>query len=68
VLQGWLIGSLFATVPQKGVNNQMEVNDRPKQSGGDDENMTKASEVDDNAFTMVIYWKMVHFLKNELKL
>jgi len=26
----------------KGVNNQMEVNDRPMQSGGDDENMTKA--------------------------
>jgi len=40
----------------------MEVNDRPKQSGGDDENTTKASEVDDNAFMMVIYRKLVHFL------
>jgi len=38
----------------KGVKNQMEVNDQPKQSGGDDENTTKASEADDNAFTMVI--------------
>jgi len=42
VLQGWLIGSPFAAVPQKGVNNQMEVNDRLKQSGGDDKNMTMA--------------------------
>ena len=40
----------------------MEVNDRLKQSGGDDENTTKVSKADDNAFTMVIYWKMVHFL------
>ena len=40
----------------------MEVSDRPKQSGGDDENMTKASMVDDNTFTMVIYRKLVHFL------
>jgi len=39
----------------------MEVNDRPKQSGGDDENMTKASDTDEDAFTMVIYWKLVHF-------
>ena len=46
----------------------MEVNDRPKQSGGDDENMTKVSEADDNAFTMVIYRKLVHFLTNELGL
>ena len=46
----------------------MEVNDRPIQSGGDDENTTKASKLDDNAFTMVIYQKLVHFLMNELKL
>jgi hypothetical protein len=46
----------------KGVNNQMEVNDRLKKSGGDDENTTKASKADDNAFTMVIYRKLVHFL------
>ena len=46
----------------------MEVNDRPIQSGGDDENMTKASKADDNAFMMVIYRKLVHFLINELKL
>ena len=46
----------------KGVNNQVEVNDRLIQSGGDDENTTKASKADDNAFTMVIYRKLVHFL------
>lgn len=46
----------------KWVNNQMEVNDRPKHNGGDDENTIKASEADDNAFTMVIYRKLVHFL------
>ena len=46
----------------------MEVNDRPIQSGGDDENTTKASKADDNTFTMVIYQKLVHFLMNELKL
>ena len=46
----------------------MEVNDRLIQSGGDDENTTKASKADDNAFTMVIYRKLVHFLMNELKL
>ena len=46
----------------KGVNNQMEVNDRPIQSGGDDENTTKASKAEDNTFTMVIYRKLVHFL------
>ena len=46
----------------KRVNNQMEVNDHPIWSGGDDENMTKASKVDDKAFTMVIYWRLVHFL------
>ena len=40
----------------------MEVNDWPIQSGGDDENTTKASKADDNAFTMVIYWKLVNFL------
>ena len=62
MLKGWLAGSLFADVPQKGVNNQMEVNDRPIQSGGDDENTTKASKADDNTFTMVIYQKLVHFL------
>ena len=45
----------------------MEVNDRPIHSGGDDENMIKASKDDDNAFTMVIYRKLVHFLMNELK-
>jgi len=39
----------------------MEVNDQPKQSGGDDENMAKVSEVDDNGFTMVMYQKLVHF-------
>jgi len=33
----------------------MEVNDWPKQSGGDDENTTKVSEADEDAFTMVIY-------------
>ena len=46
----------------------MEVNDRPTQSGGDDENTTKASKANDNAFMMVIYRKLVHFLMNELKL
>ena len=46
----------------KRVNNQMEVNDQPIQSGGYDENTTKASKVDDNTFTKVIYRKMVHFL------
>ena len=46
----------------KVVNNRMEVNDRPKQSGGDDENMTRASKADQNTFTMVIYRKFVHFL------
>ena len=45
VSQGWLTGSLFTAVPQKGVNNQMEVNDWLKQSGGDDENMTKAQKL-----------------------
>jgi len=62
VSQGWLAGSLFAVIPQKWVNNQMEVNEMPKQSGGDDENMTKASKADGNTFIMVIYRKMVHFL------
>ena len=60
--QGWLAWSLFTVVPQKGVNNLMEANDRPKQSGGDDENTTKASKADGNTFTIVIYQKMVHFL------
>ena len=46
----------------KRANNQMEVNDRPIKSGGDDENTTKASKADDNAFTMVIHQKLVHFL------
>ena len=46
----------------KGVNNQVEVNDRPIQRGGDDENTTKASKSDDNTFMMVIYRKMVNFL------
>jgi len=46
----------------------MDVNDRPKQSGGDDENTTKVQSFDDNAFTMVVYPKLVHFLMNELKL
>jgi len=45
----------------------MEVNDRLKQSGGDGKNTTKAQKSDDNAFTMVIYRKLVHFF-NELKL
>ena len=40
----------------------MGVNDQPIQSGGDDENMTKASKADDNTFMMVIYWKLVPFL------
>ena len=29
----------------KGLNNQMEANDQLKQSGGDDENMTKAQKM-----------------------
>ena len=40
----------------------MEVNDRLKQSGGDGKNTTGAQKADDNAFTMVIYRKLVHFL------
>jgi len=40
----------------------MEVNDQPIWSGGDDENTSKASKADDKAFTMVIYWRLVHFL------
>ena len=62
VLQGWLVRSLFAAVPQKGVNNQMEVNYRPIQSGGDDENTTKAFKGWSTTFTMVIYREIVHFL------
>ena len=46
MLQRWLIVSLFTAVPQKGVNNHMEVNDRPIQSGSDDENTTKASKAE----------------------
>ena len=46
----------------KGVNNQMEVNDWLKQSGGDGKNTTRAQKTDDNSFTMVIYRGLVHFL------
>ena len=46
----------------KRVKNQMEVNDRPKESGGDDDNTTKASKADGNTFKMVIYREMVYFL------
>jgi len=49
VLQGWLIGSLFAVVRQKGVNNEMEVNDQLEQSGSDDENIIMARKL------MIIY-------------
>ena len=40
----------------------MELYDWLKQSGGDDKNMTKAQNADDNAFTKVIYQRLVHFL------
>ena len=47
----------------KRVNNQMEAYDQPKkQSGGDDENMTKAQKLMIMHSQMVIYWRLVHFL------
>jgi len=60
-------GITLHSCSSKGVNNQMEVNDRLKKSGGDGKNTTRAQKDDDNAFTMVIYQKLVHFF-TELKL
>ena len=45
VERGWLTESLVAVVPQKGVNNQMEANDRQQQSGGDGKNTTKVQKL-----------------------
>jgi len=47
----------------KGVNNQMEVNDEPMQSGGDDENTTKAL----NAEILHSRWLFTCSFFNELK-
>ena len=40
----------------------MEAYDRLKQSGGDGKNTTRAQKADNNAFAMVIYRRLVHFL------
>ena len=47
----------------KGVNNQMEVNDRPIQSGGDDENTTKALKAE----VLHSRWLFTCSFFNELK-
>jgi len=47
----------------KGVNNQMEVNDRPIQSGGDDENTTK----DLKAEVLHSRWLFTYSFFNEIK-
>ncbi len=44
------------------VNNQMEVNDRLKQSGGDDENTTKAQKLMIMHSQWLFTGKLVHFL------
>ena len=47
----------------KWVNNQMEVNDRPIQSGGDDENTTKAlkAEVIHSRWLFTRIWFIFYF-------